>query len=884
MHHRTPRFSALAIGIAGVLASAQAAAAETQLEEIVITARQREERIEDVPVTVQAFTETTIESAGIERPSDFIALTPGVAQVQTAEAGDLQVVIRGINTGRDAETNFALVVDGVLQTNPNALNAELNGVTQIEVLKGPQGALYGRNALAGALIVTTRKPGDEFEADVGAGYATDDTYKANLWLGGPIGGSARGSFTAYTRHTDGQWKNDLLGCDDCVDFFEETGASGRLMFDVGGGSVDVKGRVSKVESGAINFNAAVAFAEAAAIFGAPVYDQDPNQSTFFYTNNVIPQNEQENLNLSAKGDWDVGVGTLTGIVAYNDQTNFFLTDGASDAYYLYAFTDSCAESFAARTADTPLPPPFNYGNPPGTILSFASYSSSFQPPYGPTTCGGYQYQQRDQEDMSVELRLTSPGDQVLRWLVGAYFADIDRHVVVSQGGDQTGASLAQDFDTKAFVPTSGPNPTDLLYDDDFTSQVYAGFGQVAYDLREGLELSLAVRYDTEKRDVDNNVPTCDSPDDTSGPCRPQTPGFGALYVLLGQPQPYINPAYAQVPEYAASGIPSRSKTFSQFQPKLSVNWKVTDEVALYTSYGYGFRSGGFNSSGSAATIEQYYGNLCLGPSTAYNVDLDGDGTGEFTLPLNLPACTNESVRNLTGIETDDYNKEVSKAFEIGFKSTLLDGTLSLNGAVYHTDVEDAQFFNFMAGPFGLLRVVTNLDEVTIRGAELDFHWNATDMLSIYGGWGWTDGEIDKYSDRPYTNGNKLPYAPEYTGNLGAELVVPVGGSGLEFVGRVDASFVGETWFHPVQDETVPNLATSFGFGQGNYGKMKRDPYSVINARLGLRAEQWTVTAWGRNIADEDYLQEVIVAPEFGGSFIHDSPGSSYGLDVSYSFR
>jgi len=875
MYSRSTRLTVLAASIAGILASAQAGAQQTtQLEEVVVTARQRAERIEDVPVTVQAFTETTIESAGIERPQDFIALTPGVAQVQTAEAGDMQVVIRGINTGRDAETNFALVVDGVLQTNPNALNAELNGVTQIEVLKGPQGALYGRNALAGALIVTTRKPGDEFEADVGAGYGTDNTYKANVWLGGPLGGSARGSLSAYTRHTDGQWKNDLLDCDDCVDYFEETGVSGRLLFDLAGGSVDIKGRASRVESGAINFNAAVAFAEAAAIFGAPVYDQDPNDNVFFYTNNVKPQNEQENLNLSVKGDWDVGPGTLTAVLAYNDQTNFFLTDGASDAYYLYAFTDSCAQSFSARTADTPLPPPFNYGNPPGTIVSFTPYASSFQPPYGPTTCGGYQYQQRDQEDMSLELRLTSPGDQALRWVVGAYFADIDRHVIVSQGGDQTGASLAQDFQTKGFIPTGGPNPTDLLYDDDFTSQVYAGFGQLAYDLREGLEVSLAVRYDNEKRKVDNNIPTCDSALDATGPCRAQTPGFAALY----GPTPYINPAYTQNPELAEDGIPNRSQTYSQFQPKLSVNWKVTDEVALYTSYGYGFRSGGFNSSGSAATINQFYGGLCLGPSTGFEV------APGVELPLNLPACTSSSTRNLTGIDSDDYKKEVSKAFELGFKSTLFDGTLALNGAVYHTNVDDAQFFNFFAGPFGLLRVVTNLDKVTIKGAEVDFHWNATDMLSIYGGWGWTDGKIDKYSDRPYTNGNKLPYSPEYTGNLGAELVVPFGGSGLEFVGRLDSSFVGETWFHPVQDETVPNLATAFGFGQGNYGKMKRDPYNVLNARMGLRAERWTVTAWGRNITDEDYLQEVIVAPEFGGSFIHDSPGSSYGLDVSFSFN
>jgi iron complex outermembrane receptor protein len=873
MHHLTPATSALACAIASILAAANAAAepqAEQQLPEVVVTARQRAERIEDVPVTVQAFTDADIKSAGIDRPSDFIALTPGVAQVQTAEAGDLQVVIRGINTGRDAETNFALVVDGVLQTNPNALNQELNSVTQIEVLKGPQGALYGRNALAGAMIITTRRPGDTSEFEVGAGYGSDNSYKGNLYFGGPIGDTAKGSLSLYTKSTDGQWNNTLLDCDDCVDYFEESGAIGRLTFDAAGGAFDVKAKVSTVESGAINFNAAVSFFEAAAAFGAPPFDEDPNDHSFFYTNNVIPQNEQDNLNFSVKGDWDLGVGMLTGVLAYNDQTNFFLTDGASDAFYLYALTPSCNASFTARFADTPLPPPFNYG---GTILGDAPvilspqpYNSSFQPPYGPTTCGGYQYQQRDQEDMSLELRLTSPGDQRLRWVAGLYFADIERHVVVSQGSDNTGASLTQDFLTQGFVPASGPNPTDLLYDDTFDSKVYAGFGQIAYDIREGVELALALRYDSEKREVDNNVPTGAS-------ALAQTPGFAAIW----GPTPYINPAYTVNPAFATTGIPSRSKTYDQFQPKVSLNWKASDQLAWYASYGYGFRSGGFNSSGSQATVNVFYGGLCLGPSTLFDTGLG------FSLPLGLPACTPTSTRNLTDVN-DDYRKEVSKAAELGFKANLLDRTLAINGAIYRTDVEDMQFFNFFAGSFGLLRVVTNLDEVTIQGAELDFRWRANDYVSVFGGIGFTDGEIDRYDGRPYTAGNKLPYSPEYTGNAGVEFTTPMGGSGLELVARVDGTFVGETWFHPVQTETVPALFTAFGFGQTNYGKQKRDPYEVLNARLTLRGGQWSATAWGRNLADKEYLQEVIVAPEFGGAFIHDSPGRSYGLDLSYRFK
>ncbi len=869
MQHSACRSTILAAAIAGTLATASQAGAQSasELPEVVVTARQRAELIEDVPATVQAFTDAQIVSAGIERPEDFIALTPNVSKVQTAEAGDMQVVIRGINTGRDAETNFALVVDGVLQTNPNALNQELNGITQIEVLKGPQGAVYGRNALAGAIILTTRKPADAPEFEIGAGYGSDNSYKGDLYLSGPLGDTARGSLSLYTRSTDGQWNNTLLGCDDCIDYFEETGAIGRLTFDAGGGSFDVKAKASTVESGAINFNAAVSFFEAATIFGAPPFDEDPNAHDFFYTNNIIPQNEQDNLNFSIKGDWDVGVGTLTGVVAYNDQTNFFLTDGASDAFFLYALTPSCGESFAARLGDTPLPPPFNYGNPPGTIVSFTPYASSFQPPYGPTTCGGYQYQQRDQEDMSLELRLTSPGDQRLRWLAGVYFADIERRVVVSQGSDNTGASLEQDFQARGFVPSGGPNPTDLLYDDTFDSKVYAGFGQIAYDIVDDVELALAVRYDSEKREVDNNVPT--GPADSLA----QTPLFAAIY----GPTPFINPAYTVNPAFATDGIPSRSRTFDQFQPKLSLNWNATDDVAFYASYGYGFRSGGFNSSGSQATVDVFYGGLCLGPSTPFDTGLG------FDVPLGLPACTVDSTRNITDVN-DDYDKEISKAAEIGFKSTLLDRSLAINGAIYHTDVEDMQFFNFMAGPFGLLRVVTNLDEVTIQGAELDFNWRANDYFALFGGIGFTDGEIDRYEGRPYTAGNKLPYSPEYTGNAGFEVTMPMGGSGLELVARVDGSFVGETWFHPVQNETVPNLPTAFGFGQGNYGKQKRDPYELFNARLTLRGERWRATAWGRNLADEEYLQEVIVAPEFGGAFIHDSPGRSYGFDIAYSFK
>lgn len=852
----------------------QAAETTGQLEEIVVTARQRSEKIEDVPVTITAFTQTEIKNAGIDRPTDFIAMTAGVSQVQTAEAGDLQVNIRGINTGRDAETNFALVIDGVLQTNPQALNQELSGVTQIEILKGPQGALYGRNAVAGAMIMTTRKPGDEWETDVAAGYGTDNSYKASIYTGGPIAGDVKGAISAYTRKTDGQWKNLTLNCSDCVDFFEENGVQGRLLFPLVGGNMDFKAKYSKIDSGAINFNAATALVDVANLLSAPAFAEDPNNHVFRYINNVKPQNEQENVNLSLKGDWDLGFATLSSYVAYNDQTNYFLTDGTSAAFNLYTFqnldtnnpfavTSTCQATNDAHLNDPGYRAPF-FGLP-SNIWFQGTNGSGFLPPYGAETCGGYQYQQRDQKDTSVEVRLTSPGDQSLRWVAGAYFADIDRHVVVSQGAD-----LGVKLKPKAFIPTGGSNPTDLLYDDDLSSKVYAVFGQLAYDVTDGLELALALRFDSEDRSVSNNVPVCSPSNPTA--CRAQTPGFAYIYNIGGS-APYINPAYTVNPSYATNGIPDRSKTFEQLQPKLSANWKLTDDFSVFASYGYGFRSGGFNSSGSAATIDTAYGfagstPLCLGPGT--------DPVG-----LGPPSCNGSSTLNISDV-SDTYKKEVSKAAELGFKSFFADRTVSLNAAVFYTKVEDMQFFNFFAGPFGLLRVVTNIDQVTIKGAELDGRWRVGEYFSLFGGWALTDGNIDKYAGRPYTKGNEVPYAPDYTGNLGAEFTYPIGES-LQLLARLDASFVGETWFHPVQGEKVPNLFTYFNFGQGEFSKMSRDPYHTLNARVGISGDNWGVTAWGHNVTDEKYLAEIIPAPEFGGAFIHDAPGASYGVEVNFRF-
>ncbi|WP_420542959.1 TonB-dependent receptor plug domain-containing protein, partial [Sandarakinorhabdus limnophila] len=161
------RLARLLLGVSGLILAAtpamaqQAVAADDGAGEILVTARRNSERLIDVPASVSVVTAETLAATGTFRSQEILQLTPGVTIVSgSAEAGDTQINIRGLNGARDAESSVALVVDGILKTNTAQLNQVQGTLRQVEVLKGPQGAIYGRNAAAGAIVMTTIKPGD----------------------------------------------------------------------------------------------------------------------------------------------------------------------------------------------------------------------------------------------------------------------------------------------------------------------------------------------------------------------------------------------------------------------------------------------------------------------------------------------------------------------------------------------------------------------------------------------------------------------------------------------------------------------------------------------------------------------------------------------------
>ena len=258
---------------------------------------------------------------------------------------------------------------------------------------------------------------------------------------------------------------------------------------------------------------------------------------------------------------------------------------------------------------------------------------------------------------------------------------------------------------------------------------------------------------------------------------------------------------------------------------------------------------------------------------------------EFWFNTGLPALYQNPVNAQLTIK-DEYDKEVSSSFELGVKMLSSDRRFQLNAAVFTTEVDDNQFFEFFAGPFGLLRVVTTIDETTISGFEADFNWIASEHLSLFGGVGFLDSEIKKNINRPLSEGNDVPQAPGETYNLGAELHFPMGNN-MDFYVRADWQHVGEMWFHTLQGEPTPTIWDALNGGGGfitqDFSKAQRDAYDTLNIRAGVDGERWSATIWGRNITDEEYLEEVIPAAEFGGSFIHPARLATYGADFSFRF-
>jgi iron complex outermembrane receptor protein len=822
LHFRSSPTVAAVLGFAA-LATATAQPQEA-LEEIVVTALKRAESLQDAPATVTAFDAETIEEARIQSMRDYVQLTSNMTLMETQNNAFAFVNIRGLAQIRNVDPTVAVVVDGVLSTTSLGFSQELYDIQQIEVLKGPQGALYGRNATGGAINITTKQPTTEPEIYLRGGVGNGDNVQLSGVASGPIGGdNVRGRVVVGYRDADG-WR-DNVATDVKADPYEDLTIAGKLLWDLSERtSLDLRLTTSHTQStgsqfvsNAPNFVTGVPGAAmypgngtAVPVPGLPASIAqlvgDPNNTSIKHQGNEPGMDDREVLNLSAKLDWQVGAGTLTSITSLDSLDH--VTVGEQFAYYPFVQLQGTTDPLHPAGVQVPAVLPFAGLAAPGGTGQNLTFG-----------------QNRFHESFSQELRFTSPDDRPLRWIGGIYFAKTNLDVMISINDDfgqgfveqRTSPNIGGINPTVSWtarfiaplIPIPGiglggalarnpnTNPSALAYNFDSNhNTAYAAFGQIAYDFSDTLELSAALRYDRDEREL-----TVMAPDQ-----------FLPVF-------PFPSSRQGDV----------REAEFDSVQPKLTLSWRPNEDWTLYGTYAEGFRSGGFNLSGVA-----------IGVSTLVAAGVPG-----------LPQGVNDS-----------YNQEDTEGFEVGIKSTLAGGALRWDAAVFDTEVSNGFTFVFVA-PF-TAQTTRNIKSADVSGVETSLSWLATQRLQLDVGLGFLDSEITA-SDWIGAGGinivgKKMPQNPESTANVGVAYRGQLGG-GRDWYARLDYRQLGEVFWEPE-----------------NF--IARDSLSLVDLRFGIVAMRgWEAVAWIDNATDEDWISE---ESNPNGIVYYGKP-RQYGVEMTYRF-
>lgn len=439
--------------IANAQSGGDAPAAKKSDDEIVVTARRRDESVQDVPAQVTVFGSGAIESRGIERPIDFISSVPNVTLVETQNAGNAFLVIRGITQNRNSEPSAAIVVDGVPMTQPAQFNQTLFDIEQIEVLKGPQGALYGRNAIGGAVVITTKRPTDEFEGRLTAGFDSGPGYKIQGTLNVPLSDSFYMRGAVSWLDTEGYLKNVSTDASakENADPVEDLNARIAFLYEpTENFSVDLRLQADLLDTRALYYTIDD--------FSSPTFN-DPNVHDRPINLNNSGADERDIYDAALKINYETDAGTLTSITGFNSLEEILTGDG-------YPFDP--------------------FGPFPTNRIGFNFNQSQFL----------------DVETFTQELRFTSPSDRRFQWMAGGQIYATDRYISTGNMFDANDEGVLPIFRT--------PNPQFGIVNFDPRSQIsfladsqdqfaWAVYLDTSTNITDQLELSLNLRYDHDRR-------------------------------------------------------------------------------------------------------------------------------------------------------------------------------------------------------------------------------------------------------------------------------------------------------------------------------------------------------------------------------------------------
>jgi len=753
-----------------------ATSARTALAEILVTARRRAEDAQDVPIAISTIDGGTLDETGTFNVYRLQQLQPSL-QFYSSNPRNTALNLRGFGapfglTNDGIEQGVGLYVDQVYYSRIAASTFDFLDVRQIEVLRGPQGTLYGKNTTAGALNITTHAPSFTPEARAEISFGNLGFQQARGALSGPILDDRMAfRLVASSSKRRGVFRNVTSTVD--VNEIDNLGVRGQLLF-LASDALDL--------TLAVDYNlqdpecCALLHTRVAPTLRSPLRQYDALAAASSYSppstdpfdrqlaNDSELNARQEFGGASLLTEWEVGGGALTSVTAWR----FWDWGPSNDRDF------------------TGLP-----------ITTISANPSR-------------------QEQWTQEVRYASAGGGRFDYVAGLFFY---RQTIKSTGLQEQGSAAS----LWLLGPIVGSDPALLdglrqETDIDFANDSFAAFGQLTWNISESVRLQPGIRLNYDSKQADYTAIA-------SGGIETDNPALIAIKNGVLQSQAYV----ADFSDWNLSG-------------DINLSWRASGDALLYALYAKSFKSGGVNLSGI--------------PSRP-------DGT---------PAT-----------EVAEVQPEDIDHFEIGAKTTWLDGRATVNVTAFLTNVRDYQA-TVVSGAIGVLRgYLANAEEARSQGLELDFQARPTDRLTVY-----LNGA---YTDATYRSFENAPPPIELSG--GSVQFVDISGQGLPGVSKWAASFGGE-YVMPL--DLAGSSGELFVGLDGNYRSkwssnpspsayMWVDDYLITNVRAGFRSDSnWSLGLWVRNAFDTEYFDLLAVQPGSTGLIV-GQPGDprTYGMSFQLEF-
>ena len=764
----------VAVGLGGAVPGAFAQENETRiLEEVTVTAQRREENLQTTPVAISAVTGDTIEDNRIFTVYDLASATPSFSLTALTPL-DLELNIRGVtNTRLDAPTadpSVGLFVDDIYIGRTGDINVDFYDIERIEVIRGPQGVLLGKNVVGGALSVYTRKPEFERSGEAMISLGNYDSLLVNGFLTGGLTEDLAGRFSFQSRKRDG-FAYDLLSGRD-LENVDSLQFRGQLLYEPDNGNFRARAIFDYNDDSTNGINSvAIADPYPASITRSSFRPWSALRAFLGLTDPRVSIPEvsryagddfdsvqyfnRESWGITLDLEWGFDAFDLTSLTGYRDVDSGQMYDQTGAGPDIFDTVASFPEFLAfAAGRDLGL----------GAVLLFSE----------PVR------EDAKIKQFSQEIRLTSNSEGNWDWIAGAYW----KHDEVDKLDRFFGESI-----TGALPTLSGESHWDNRGEMDS----YAAFAQVGYRFNDAWKLTVGGRYTKDDKGgyVDGiQVATGDrfTPTDPA-PLTPLVRPFSTAY----------------------------GDSWSEFTPQGILEFQPSENWFWYGSISTGFKGGGYEDTPANEVAAR--------------------------IPFDPETVTN---------------------YEVGFKSTLLDGRMRLNATTFYMDYKDLQVQQ--TNQDCLCNLTDNASDAEIKGVEVELQWALGDSVVLFAGGSMLDHEYIDFieSSGVDSSGNELQRTPNNQFNLGFNWTFGSGSMADAFRFYVNYYWQDDLYWQPA------NLNSE-------------DAYGLINARLTYEPPQasWSVAGWVNNVSDELYRTGVI--PFFGEEVSQFGAPRTYGVDLRVRF-